>query len=138
MFDLKVCNMFIQNCSLTRTSFFIFLNIMNKVNWCMFGVISLLLHLQMMPEIRVALFGANPNRKFLDWEPPLYLRQTLLFIFYFVIWKTSFLYVWNEISDAEETHCCCVMYCCIYLFTKGQYWSCSSTLQMCMEGDAHL
>lgn len=25
-----------------------------------------ILCLQMMPEIRVALFGANPNRKFLD------------------------------------------------------------------------
>lgn len=22
---------------------------------------------QMMPEIRVTLFGANPNRKFMDW-----------------------------------------------------------------------
>lgn len=27
---------------------------------------------QMMPEIRVSLFGANPNRKFMDWEALLY------------------------------------------------------------------
>lgn len=37
----------------------------------------------MMPEVRVALFGANPNRKFLDWKAPAYQRRTPLLFFIF-------------------------------------------------------
>lgn len=96
-------------------------------------IIYVFLCLQMMPEIRVALFGANPNRKFLDWAAPMCI---LLFIFYFVIWKRKK----NVIPLVCETnsrckrdmHCCCVMYRCIFLCIKGHDSRCISTLQMCV------
>lgn len=96
-------------------------------------IIYVFLCLQMMPEIRVALFGANPNRKFLDWAAPMCI---LLFIFYFVIWKKKE----NVIPLVCETnsrckrdmHCCCVMYRCIFLCIKGHDSRCISTLQMCV------
>lgn len=78
--------------------------------------------LQMMPEIRVALFGANPNRKFMDWGAPACERGTLL-VFYFLfsnvvipppvnILKTDELLLWciigNFLCIAGRDRSCCL------------------------------
>lgn len=96
--------------------------------------------LQMMPEIRVALFGANPNRKFLDWVAPLYQGKTLLFIFYFVIWKTSFLCLWNEFLMQKRrivvVWCIAVFSCALrdMIDAAAQRYRCASwVLHSCNE-----
>lgn len=85
--------------------------------------------LQMMPEIRVALFGANPNRKFMDWAPRLHHRRPLLFIltvFYFILlflgfffiifWgnNKSFLCLWKRFQkrSCRRVVCLCILSLC--------------------------
>lgn len=88
----------------------------------MYWSVPLSLCLQMMPEIRVALFGANPNRKFNDWAPPAVLltkKTSCYFLFChiipFCLWKRDallscdvLLYLFfcalRDVMDATHTH----------------------------------
>lgn len=95
---------------------------------------------QMMPEIRMTLFGANPNRKFMDWAAATRLqkRKTSSIYFLFLWQKMKFLCLWKQSSAAipTEKRLCDVVWCVAVMFpcVKGR----DGRLQMCIEGVAQM
>lgn len=86
--------------------------------------------LQMMPEIRVALFGANPNRKFMDWGAPACERGTLLGFFCCFFFKCRPPPV-NVLKRDELLLLWCII--CHFMCTAGRDRSCDLTLHQQLE-----
>lgn len=83
---------------------------------------------QMMPEIRVALFGANPNRKFMDWGVQACDRRTLL-VFNFLFSNIVIPPPVNVLKRDELLWCIICNFLCI----AGRDRSCRLTLHQQLE-----
>lgn len=99
-----------------------------------------------MPEIRVALFGANPNRKFLDWESAVLeeektLKNTKKLLLFLCCDRNDIIpFVCEEKKKfrCKQRRIVVVWWCIVvfYLCIKGHDRRCSSTLEKCIMGTA--